>query len=82
MEKVTTEYLRGFEECVTSFDEQLARSTANWLTSSVDLHKAITAWNEIALHVSWLKLQVLNMKDDTSEADNAVHLSLVKKEEN
>ena len=82
MEKVTTEYLKGFEECVKSFDEQLTRSTTNWLTESINLHKATTAWNEIALHVEWLKLQVLNMKDEVSTTNGTVHLSLVKREEN
>ncbi len=79
MERITNEYLRGFKDCLTEISEQLNFTTKKYLSDrDVTLPLMAQAWNDMAAHVEWLKIQVLNMNDEATVLGKVLPLKLVK----
>ncbi len=81
MEKKATEYVKGFEDCLSDIDQCVTRTANTYMNEGIDLPNMVSAWNDIVTHVEYLKLHVLNMKDDMQKSGEVVHLSLIKKGE-
>lgn len=81
MKKKTTEYVKGFEDCLSDIDQCVSRVANTYINESVDLPNMVSAWNDVVTHVEYLKIHILNMKDNMKKQGEVVQLSLVKKEE-